>query len=811
MTLWQEAKNWLLGSFRRYNGLELPDAGRSSVEDNLAQALGRALSQFGGLQPEVSFEYLALLKQLMVWNPLMAQFVANVVNLGNTGHQIVVEARTAAIAEAALKRINESAARLWPHGAGVDGLINQYFIDIAWSGALSSEDEVNFRAARVEKVVLVPVEQIRFTWDGQNYLPHQLPKNALANTNIGGMIPLNAETYRYFALTTVGNSPYAKPPATAAIEDLIGPYCDGKANLKNVLKKYGLLGFASMQVTAPTTRPGRETDDEYHARAKSYLGKIIAAVKDNWQNGLLVMFRDQKLDFHNVTGTAQGVKDIFEIIEGGIFNGFGMQPSLFGRVHSTTETFADVVWSQLDAQVSNIRRLPKRRMERTYNLDLTLAGIQVNGVTMKFNRTPSRNALAEAQSEQVKVAIALEKARAGIISADQAAQELGYDSAFDPDLLSDQSGVAAQLRALKSRAGASFVATFRFDRNAQQYRFEPSVIELAAVPVGAASQKKKDQLTEEEIDRLLNDWIAEYLAAVTPIAETALKVALETIGSWLAGIKLSDFNSAQEFADKFFEQLQTVFTGEWESGQSARTIKKATEQIYRFYRTKDDASVLEGIDSPVKVRFGDKDLRALEFFEKTDRFYFSKFLNNNDAALKKFIGEEYIAKGGRTFGGLSAEQIADIRAALGDRLEKLSDVSIDRIVRSAVARNRNWGHVYRLRENKVELFKIIAVLDSHTSEICKFLDGKFVRVTPAAETIDRLNQLEPGEFAKEMYESPEAKRFRAINNNPDEVEKYFEGQIDDAGVVSDELVVKGVSVPPFHVSCRSRVKGVFSE
>lgn len=499
MSVWQELKNRILVGLRRANGLELPDEGRSSVEDvpTLGVRLGKALSQFGGLQPEISFEYLALLKNLMVWNPLMSQFVLNITNLGNTGHQIVVEAATATAAENALKRINETAERLWKHGAGVDGLINQYFTDVAWSGALSSEDEVNFRAGRVEKVVLVPVEQIRFDWDGANYLPYQLPKHSLAMSRGSlGMIPLNTETYRYFALSTIGNSPYAKPPATAAIEDLVGPYADARKNLQQILKKYGILGFAAMQVTAPPRKPS-ETEDEYQRRAKSYLGKMRDAVSGIWQQGLLLMFRDQKLEFHTVTANAQGVKDIEEILEGQIFNGFGMQPSLFGRVHSTTETFADVVWSQLDAQVTNIRRLPKRRMERTYSLDLTLGGVPFNSVSVKFNRTPSRNAFQEAQAEQVKQTMALERAKAGITSADQAAQELGYESAYDAELLSAQPEVAAELRALSlahSRAGAgakpNFSATFQFDRSAQRYRFAASVIELAGASVELAEKKK---------------------------------------------------------------------------------------------------------------------------------------------------------------------------------------------------------------------------------------------------------------------------------------------------------------------------------
>lgn len=806
MTVWQEAKNWLVGSLKRYQGLELPDEGRSSIEDvpTLGNRVGKALSQFGGLQPEISFECLRLLKQLMVYNPLMSQFVLNITNLANTGHQVIIEAANSTQAETALKRINETAGRLWPHGAGVDGLINQYCTDIAWSGALSSEDEVNLAARRVEKVVIVPVEQIRFDWDGQNYLPFQLPKHSLAlNRGTVGMIPLNAETYRYYALSTVGNSPYAKPPATAAIEDLSGPYADGKANLKAILKKYGLLGFAAMQVTAPPRKPN-ELDDEYSKRAKSYLGKMRDAVSGIWQQGLLLMFRDQKIDFHSITANASGVKDIFEMIEAQVFNGFGMQPSLFGRVHSTTETFADVVWSQLDAQVSNVRRLPKRRMERTYSLDLLLAGVAFNSISVRFNKTPSRNALKEAQAEESRVRIAIDKAKAGIISADQAAQELGYDSAFDPELLSAQPAVAASLSLL--RASVGFSATYQFDRSVQRYRFQPPTIELSAASVGLA--KKKDQLTEEEIDSVLNDWIARYLAAVEPIAETTLKIALETIGSWLAGIKLSDFNSAEEFADQFFAKLQTVFTGEWEAPKASRQIKRATEQIYRYYRTKDDGVVFGGESPGIRVKFGAPDTRTLKFFEQTDKWYFSKYLDNSEPSLKKFIAEEYIAKGGRRTFDMTPEQIEDIRAALGDRLKNVNDIGVQRIVNGSVTRARNWANIRRLNEGAIKLAKIVAVLDERTSEICKYLDGKFLRVPTANDAVDRLSELEPGEFAKEMYESPIAKALATANQNAAEVQKVFDGLIDDNDVLDDSLMAAGRGFPPYHLNCRTRVEGV---
>lgn len=486
----ERLKNWI-ESLRRVGGVELPDEGRSSVEGNLGTQLSGALNQFAGLQPELSFEYLELLKQFVVWHPLMKQFRDNWRSLGNTGHQITINTPNEQAAERVMQRIGETSERIAERWGGIDGLINQYFLDLAWAGAISAEDEVNFAARRVERVHIVPVEQIRFTWDGEKYLPNQLPKIFTGATNKNGLIPLNAETYKYYPLETVGNSPYALPPASAALEDLIGPYADGKDNLKAILKKFGLLGFVAVQSRFRRMKTG-ESDEEYHKQARAHLTRVRDALKNVWANGLVVGTQDQTIEHHSIGQGATGVENLWQQIEAQVFNGFAMQPAFFGRVHSTTETFADVVFALLDAQVSNVRRLPKRRLESTYRLDLRLAGMQADGLSVNFNATPSRNALQDAQAQEVKVRTVLAKIEAQLISPDQGAQELGYDAAFDPEF----SSVAAQMRnPLHAGAVSQFAATFRFNRSAQRYQFVPPTVVMSA-PVGAESnvvsfQKKK--------------------------------------------------------------------------------------------------------------------------------------------------------------------------------------------------------------------------------------------------------------------------------------------------------------------------------
>lgn len=476
-------KRWI-AALRQPTGLDLPEGGRSSVEGPLSDRIAGALAGLGTVSPVIDFTMLALLKQLWLTNPDVAQFVANIKHLGNSGHTVVVDAPSAGRAEAAAARLNEAASRIYERGAGVDGLINQYLSQLAWSGALSSEDVVDLAGRRVEQVALVPVEQIRFRFEEGRYVPYQQP-GTLAGLSRSplGLIRLNDNTYRYYAVDTVENSPYAKPPATAAVDAITGPQTDMRDNIKYIAQKLGILGLVSASVTPPPRKPG-ESEGEYQKRATDYLARVTKALAGNFNKGLLTHFRDQKIEHSNVAADARGAKDVWQINEEQVISGLLGQPAFFGRTDSTTETYADVVYNLLLAMVGNMQRVVKRRQEATYRLDLRLGGVEVDGVSVQFNRAHARDPLKEAQAEASRVDTAIKKAEFGIISPDEAAQELGYESAFDPELLSTQPEAAGSLQRAGSRgagrAQQSTPVTLRFDRGAQKYKFVPPRYELSA-------------------------------------------------------------------------------------------------------------------------------------------------------------------------------------------------------------------------------------------------------------------------------------------------------------------------------------------
>jgi hypothetical protein len=160
----------------------------------------------------------------------------------------------------------------------------------------------------------------------------------------------------------------------------------------------------------------------------------------------------------------------------------GTFPAFHGRTDSTTETYAGVVYNFMKAQSGNMQRLPKRRQERTYMLDLRLGGIEVDGISIGFNRPPASNAVNEATAEQVRTETAVFKAQKGMISPDKAAQECGYESAYDPALMVKDPEAAKALRALSAmrKGSASSLITLRFDKDSQSYRALPEVLEVAA-------------------------------------------------------------------------------------------------------------------------------------------------------------------------------------------------------------------------------------------------------------------------------------------------------------------------------------------
>lgn len=282
-----------------------------------------------------------------------------------------------------------------------------------------------------------------------------------------------------------------------------------------------------------------------------------------------------------------------------------------------------------------------------------------------------------------------------------------------------------------------------------------------------------------------------------------MRLATERLRTFLREHELEDFNDGKDFATAVLREIEAAFAGGWGTVRARQAINRVTRSIYEFYRLRDLTPFAEG--SPVRLVLGGPDRRSIRFIGELDHFYFSKFADNTSKPMRKFFVDRYFKDGAALFGRESSEEMADFRAAAGEKLKNLTDRQTKTIVATAVQRVRNWAHVGSLSQARINKARIVATLDSRTTEICEELDGKIVRVAEAQEAIERLSKLEPGEFAKEVYESPLAK---AISRDPvNTVLKFLE---DDGMTISNDLVKTGRGIPPYHPNCRTRLEGLIA-
>jgi len=460
---------------------DLPESGRSSIEEQQTFSSQQAgfSAFFNNVDPLLPFDFIDFLWMMSMVNPAISQAVHNYVNIANPGHNVTVDGPDAAV-EMAIKRINEKAALIYQRGVGVDGLINHMVTQIAITGASSWEDIISPRLDGVIEVVPVPVSRIRFLYEGGSYMPYQQVVNI---TNLrgatvqGNLNKLNPITYAYYAWHAMENSPYARLPFSAAILPVLREHRMFES-IDFIMKKFGLVGLVNLIITPSPRKPG-EADEEYRARLKREAKDVLTTIEKNYYKAVMVSYKDQELKHYNFAGEANGAKDLFDKNEEQLFSGMSAMPAMHGRSMTYGETYGMVLYNILLRDSENLQRLPKRRLERTYGLDLQLAGVAIDGVSLSFDKNQSLKPAEDATAAKTKTEDVILKVKNGYISPDEGAQELGYDGAYDPELAYSAPDLSTQLLSEKRKLNEKGKVVFlRFDRSRQQYIHRPEVVEL---------------------------------------------------------------------------------------------------------------------------------------------------------------------------------------------------------------------------------------------------------------------------------------------------------------------------------------------
>ena len=384
-------------------------------------------------------EIYEILGWLTIHNPDLRQAVKHITELGNTGHLLTVEGDSDAAMDAIIRRLSETSARIFPYSAGIDGLVNSIFSQVARFGATATEWVPDSKLSRVEQVFVIPIRQIRWVQDGPMfaYRPVQKPDNVLIS-NPGAFVDLNPRTFHYMNLETDEDSPYAIPPFVAAL----GPVAIQKImtdNIRKIVKKLGIMGMLTYSVEPPAQKPG-ESDAEYNQRCLKFLDEMATQVQGTFAEGLAMGFKGAfEFDVQSVTGDARGVADIFNLNEQQLFSGIGSDPAMHGRTYATTETYASVMYSKMISQLRNTQMLAAHTLEFGFNLDLLLAGIPAKNLKAAFRPSEALNNLQESQAEMIDIANASALYKEGVIDQNEKARRLGYQKPALPEPMPDPS------------------------------------------------------------------------------------------------------------------------------------------------------------------------------------------------------------------------------------------------------------------------------------------------------------------------------------------------------------------------------------
>lgn len=170
--------------------------------------------------------------------------------------------------------------------------------------------------------------------------------------------------------------------------------------------------------------------------------------------------------------------------------------------------------------------------------------------------------------------------------------------------------------------------------------------------------------------------------------------------------------------------------------------------------------------------------------------------------------------------GLGRDEIAgDLARAANAAMVQRSASYWDVIASSFVGESRSLSQISSYAEAGIERYMLSAVLDEHTTDTCRFLDGKVIQTDDAISMLDRMESSEDPTAIKQIRPwvrervGEDGRRALVVDRDGERsvlavVERSGVGARDDRGAYSRavsgrELAPAGIGFPPFHGLCRT--------
>jgi hypothetical protein len=368
------------------------------------------------------FELFDIIDQFAVMDPYVSKYIHTTIALGNSTHKMFLNGPTEARVDEAIACANQFAARCFPFGGGMDGIVSAMLSQLARTGASCVEWAPSRDFSRVERGYLVPVKTLRFQYAddiGSIKLVQVDQANALK------LVDLNPVQVSYHGLYIRDTNPYPIPPVLAALE-ACATHRQIMGQVKTWMDKVSALGVMLCEVTPPPREPGEKQAD-YDIKSQTYLNKIADAVEQNLNSGLGVGYNNQKFVFQSTQSGAQGAKDILQLVLQGMFSALERDGIFFGWSFNPSETLARVVYEEMLRGIRLYQQGVKRALEHGHRLNLALNGFGDIEMHIKFDDNLKLDAFKEAESHQMDAQAVSTMKESGFIDIAEGRKILGLE------------------------------------------------------------------------------------------------------------------------------------------------------------------------------------------------------------------------------------------------------------------------------------------------------------------------------------------------------------------------------------------------
>ncbi|MDI7187948.1 hypothetical protein QMM42_17395 [Leptospira santarosai] len=760
MNFWQRLAHYFLGtsSFMEF----------ASSSKNLKDIRQETEFFVQDVNPSFPLDSIPLIKKLVIAFPDLSQAVKRALTLGNSGIDWKIDTD-----ENGKKRIQADINTFFNKHKGIT---NHLLRQILTTGALSAEIVPSLNLDSVAEIRLIPVEKVIFKKeiDEDNvvrFVPYEKGKF--------GYTRLNEEQYSYEAIEREEDSPYAIPPFLSAIRWIHSQF-KTQENIDKTLNKWGLLGFIIAKFKRPRLLPGTDAKT-YENQQKEFLQGAKASFEKNSQSGFLATYDDTTVDHHTLTDASKtgGFEAISRYIEEQISSGADTDLFILGRSYSVTEAYAKIAGKLFLLKLGNFAYPVIQLLIRAITLDQLLKGNRFQSIDASWKKSISLDPLSDAQAklteEQVKnqeFQLVLSMVKSGAISPDDGAKLLGRDKWFDSDKLETQGGTGfgfSESPDLGSKK--KLLMNRQFEQTSHVCGDLDTLVEL-----GAWTDKEKKVYASIE-DAFVSHFFSSY--------EDRVKEALNQISK--KGIEKTDaINSiwdtlekelGQKLPEETAKAWRETISKAWDAGQDTKNPDAKTNPP----KVQANKDILDFFDKGYKFDVGKQFDRKDDINKIEDAIRKAVETGSTDDAIRKLqdelLGPEPKEKPGKKKEGEAPK--AKLRSKLGD------------IVRGQILRSRNFSRTERFEQIGIKRLEIVAVMDDHTSYICREMNGKTIEVQTCVQYVR--------EF---LADDPTRDNFWKDRQNPSESELR---QLDIASKSGDEITsFLRNKMPPYHAGgCRT--------